>query len=77
MPVYTKVGKKSQLVIPKNIRNAVGISEGDELIIEVIDDKIVLRQKPDSYSKKLKGLHKDLWKNVDAKEYVKRERESW
>jgi len=77
MPIYTKVGKKSQLVIPKNIRNAVGISEGDELIIEVIDDKIVLRQKPDSYSKKLKGLHKDLWKNVDAKEYVKRERESW
>lgn len=77
MPIYTKVGKKSQLVIPKNIRNAVGISEGDELIIEVIDDKIVLRKKPDSYSKKLKGLHKDLWKNVDAKEYVKRERESW
>ncbi|MCK4295195.1 MAG: AbrB/MazE/SpoVT family DNA-binding domain-containing protein, partial [Candidatus Marinimicrobia bacterium] len=63
MPIYTKVGKKSQIVIPKNIRNAVGISEGDELIIEVIDDKIVLRQKPDSYSKKLKGLHKDLWKN--------------
>ena len=77
MPVYTKVGKKSQLVIPKNIRNAVGISEGDELIIEVIDDKIVLRQKPDSYSKKLKGLHKNLWKNEDTKEYVKRERESW
>ena len=77
MPVYTKVGKKSQLVIPKNIRNAAGISEGDELIIEVIDDKIVLRQKPDSYSKKLKGLHKDLWKNEDAKEYIKRERESW
>ncbi len=77
MLISTKVGKKSQIVIPKNIRNAVGISEGDELIIEVIDDKIVLRLKPDSYSKKLKGLHKDLWKNVNAKEYVKRERESW
>ncbi len=77
MPIYTKIGKKSQIVIPKNIRNAAGISEGDELIIEVIDDKIVLRQKPDSYSKKLKGLYKDLWKNVDVKEYVKRERESW
>ncbi|MCK4445700.1 MAG: AbrB/MazE/SpoVT family DNA-binding domain-containing protein [Candidatus Marinimicrobia bacterium] len=77
MPIYTKIGKKSQIVIPKNIRNAAGISEGDELIIEVIDDKIVLRQKPDSYSKKLKGLYKDLWKNIDAKEYVKRERESW
>lgn len=77
MPVSTKVGKKSQIVIPKEIRTAVGISEGDELIIEAVEDKVVLRQKPKSYARKLKGLHKEVWKGVNPREYVGKERESW
>ena len=77
MPITTKLGKKSQLVIPKEVRNAVGITEGDELIIDVVEDKIVIKQKPKSYSKKLKGLHKDVWKGIDPLKYVKKERESW
>ncbi|MFH1703211.1 MAG: AbrB/MazE/SpoVT family DNA-binding domain-containing protein [Nitrospirota bacterium] len=77
MPITTKLGKKSQLVIPKEVRNAVGITEGDELIIDVVEDKIVIKQKPKSYSKKLKGLHKDVWRGIDPLKYVKKERESW
>jgi len=77
MPITTKLGKKSQVVIPKEVRNAVGITEGDELIIDVVEDKIVIKQKPKSYSKKLKGLHKDVWKGIDPLKYVKKERESW
>jgi AbrB family looped-hinge helix DNA binding protein len=77
MPITTKLGKKSQVVIPKEVRNAVGITEGDELIIDVVEDKIVIKQKPKSYSKKLKGLHKNVWKGIDPLKYVKKERESW
>ncbi|MBA4349270.1 MAG: AbrB family transcriptional regulator [Thermodesulfovibrio sp.] len=77
MPITTKLGKKSQIVIPKEIRNIVGITEGDELIIEAVDDKIVLKQKPKSYSQKLRGLHKDVWKGIDPAKYVRKERESW
>ncbi|MGE5893122.1 MAG: AbrB/MazE/SpoVT family DNA-binding domain-containing protein [bacterium] len=77
MPVSMKLGKKSQIVIPKEIRNAVGLSEGDEIILDVLDDKIILKQKPKSYSRKLKGLHKDVWKGVDPLKYVRKERESW
>ena len=77
MPITTKLGKKSQVVIPKEVRNAVGITEGDELIIDVVEDKIVIKQKPKSYSKKLKGLHKDVWRGIDPLKYVKKERESW
>ncbi len=77
MPVSTKLGKKCQVVIPKEIRRAVGVTEGDELIIEAVDNKIILKQKPKSYSQKLKGLHKDVWKGIDAAKYVKKERESW
>lgn len=77
MLITTKVGKKSQIVIPKEIRETVGISEGDELIVDVEEDRVILKVKPSSYSKRLKGLHKDVWKGIDPLKYVKSERESW
>jgi AbrB family looped-hinge helix DNA binding protein len=77
MLITTKVSKKSQIVIPKEIREAVGISEGDELIADVEGDKVILKLKPKSYTKKLKGLHKNVWKGIDPKKYVRGERESW
>jgi len=75
--ITTKVSKKGQIVIPKEIRETVGISEGDELIVDVERDRVTLKIKPRSYTKRLKGLHKDVWKGVDPKKYVKGERESW
>jgi AbrB family looped-hinge helix DNA binding protein len=77
MPKNVKIGKKCQIVIPKDIRESIAIVEGDELIIDTIDDKIILTRKPKSYTKKLKGLHKEIWKDIDPKEYVKKEREKW
>ncbi|MEW6162321.1 MAG: AbrB/MazE/SpoVT family DNA-binding domain-containing protein [Nitrospirota bacterium] len=75
--ITTKVSKKGQIVIPKEVRETVGISEGDELIVDVERDRVTLKIKPRSYTKRLKGLHKDVWKGVDPKKYVKGERESW
>jgi AbrB family looped-hinge helix DNA binding protein len=77
MSIITKIGKKSQIVIPKSIRDSLGIVEGNELIIDVVDDKIVIRPKPASYTKELRGLHRDVWEEVDPLEYLRRERESW
>jgi len=77
MYLSTKLGKKSQIVIPKEIRTAVGLSEGDEIIMDVLDDKIILQRKPESYTRKLKGLHKEIWKGVDPLKYVRKERGSW
>ncbi len=31
----------------------------------------------DNYTNKLCGLHKEIWKNVDSEEYLKKERQSW
>jgi AbrB family looped-hinge helix DNA binding protein len=77
MLITTKVSKKSQIVIPKKIRETVGISEGDELIVDVEGDRVILKVKPKSYTKRLKGLHKNVWKGIDPKKYVRGERESW
>jgi AbrB family looped-hinge helix DNA binding protein len=75
--ITTRVSKKSQIVIPKKIRDIVGILEGDELIVDVEGDRVILKVKPKSYTKRLRGLHKNVWKGIDPKKYVRSERESW
>ncbi len=79
MPL-TKVSHKFQVVIPKNIRELLGISKGDMLQVSEKDDEIVMKKikhtEPLSL-KDLKGLGKEIWENMDVEEYVKKERESW
>ena len=38
-----KVRKKGILILPKKLREKVGISEGDEVIVEVEKDRLVMR----------------------------------
>ncbi len=42
MTMKLKVGRKGYIILPKAIREAVGIEEGDEVIVE-IRDGIVLK----------------------------------
>ena len=37
-----EVGKKGYIIIPKDIRDLLGIKEGDKLILNVYDGKIIL-----------------------------------
>ncbi len=37
MPIRLRVGKKGYIILPKAIREAVGIEEGDEVIVEIKD----------------------------------------
>lgn len=43
MRVVLKVRKKGILILPKKIREKVGINENDEVIVEVEKDKLILR----------------------------------
>jgi AbrB family looped-hinge helix DNA binding protein len=72
-----RVSGKGQVVIPKGVRDRLGLRAGDELSVNVQDGKIVLRKRPESYTDYMWGLHGDAWKGVDATEYVDREREAW
>lgn len=40
---YVRVGKRGVIVIPKPIREKLGIREGSVLEMEVVDDKIILK----------------------------------
>jgi len=42
LPLRLKVGRKGYIILPKAVREAVGIEEGDEVIVE-IRDGIVLK----------------------------------
>jgi len=72
-----KLSKKYQIAIPKSIRNKMGLSAGDILIIDVSKDKINLIPKPRNYTEHTKSLHSEIWKNINIDEYIRDERKSW
>ena len=68
MEKKTTVGPKGEVVIPKEIREKIGIEEYSEVIVDILDDSVIIRKiKPESvsyvdfhsstYSKKLKNLN--------------------
>ncbi|WP_276935578.1 AbrB/MazE/SpoVT family DNA-binding domain-containing protein [Ferroplasma acidiphilum] len=79
MEKKTTVGPKGQVVIPKEIREKIGIKEYSEVIVDILDDSVVIRKiKPESvsyvdfysstYSKKLK-------KKIDIKKIAEEQYE--
>ncbi|MCD6324598.1 MAG: AbrB/MazE/SpoVT family DNA-binding domain-containing protein [Desulfurococcales archaeon] len=37
MTLKLKVGRKGYIILPKSVREAVGVEEGDELVVEIRD----------------------------------------
>jgi AbrB family looped-hinge helix DNA binding protein len=73
-----KLNQKSQIVISKKIRKILGLKPGDQLAAAIEGDKIVLRPKLRSPTKRLRGLGKDTWGSrtkIDA--YLDRLRDEW
>ncbi|MCD6196690.1 MAG: AbrB/MazE/SpoVT family DNA-binding domain-containing protein [Staphylothermus sp.] len=67
MTLRTKVGRKGYIILPKAIREAVGIDEGDEVVIEVRDGIVIkpvkkkidveaIREKLRAHTEKLKQI---------------------
>ena len=77
MTEIVRVSRKYQVVIPKKVREALNINRGDELIISVKNGQILMRPKPKSYTDYMRGLHKEVWRDAEAAEYIKEEREAW
>jgi AbrB family looped-hinge helix DNA binding protein len=77
MATRVKVSKKYQIAVPSEVRKRLGIMSGDEVIIEVRGGYAVLLPAPRDYSRRLRGLHHEIWDGVDAQAYVRQEREAW
>jgi len=72
-----RVSRKYQIVIPKQTRKVLNVSQGDELVVSVIDGQIVMKPKPKNYTEYMRGLHKEVWKDVEVTEYIEEERKTW
>ena len=77
MKALVTLSSKNQIVIPKSARKKLAIEPGDQLILDVEKDSLILKAKPKSYAKHLRGLHRGIWRGVDATDYVKKERKTW
>ncbi|MHB8361566.1 MAG: AbrB/MazE/SpoVT family DNA-binding domain-containing protein [Thermoplasmataceae archaeon] len=75
----TTVGLKDQVVIPKEVREKIGLKEYSKVIVDVVDDSVIIRKiKPESvsyvnfytatYSRKLK-------KKIDLKKIAEEQYE--
>ena len=77
MAATVRLSAKHQIVIPREVRRQLGLSAGDGLLVEVRDGAILLVPRPRSYAQRLRGLHKEVWRGVEASAYLKDERKGW
>jgi len=78
MEIVLKLNEKSQIVISKQMRQALGLKPGDQLAAVVEGDKIILRPKPKNPAARLRGIAKGGWGNrtkIDA--YLDKLRDEW
>jgi AbrB family looped-hinge helix DNA binding protein len=68
-----KLSTKNQIVIPREIRDALGVKAGDRLLVVPRGDTVILLRKPKKYSKAIAGIGKGLF----GPSYLAQERESW
>lgn len=68
-----KVSSKNQIVIPREVREALNLKPGDKLMMTVRDNRIIVMEKPKSYADAIRGIGRGLY----PKDYLKKERESW
>ena len=71
MLAEARVSVKGQVVIPKELREALGIRPGDELLMVRSGDRIIVMKKPESFVEALRGLGKEIWEGVEPVEYVR------
>lgn len=64
----TTVTRKGQITIPVEIRNALGISEGDKIEVELEDSTVRLRPKKGSITERTAGMFKSNRPPMTAEE---------
>jgi AbrB family looped-hinge helix DNA binding protein len=61
MVLSAKVSTKNQISIPSEARRRLGIEPGDRLSVEIIDETLVLRRRPERASDRLWGIGRGLY----------------
>jgi AbrB family looped-hinge helix DNA binding protein len=67
------LSSKNQVVIPREARKALGVKPGDKLMFVVLGNRVVIMQKPKSFTKALHGIARGVYPS----DYLQKERDSW
>jgi AbrB family looped-hinge helix DNA binding protein len=70
-----RVGRRGQMVLPKAVREALGVTEGDQLWVEVEGNRVILRPVSSLVRESLGSL-RGTW-GEEIASYLKEEREAW
>ncbi len=77
MTLRVRVTEDFQVVVPEEARERLHIKRGNSLVVEVHEDSIVLVPERQSYARRLRGLHRDVWAGVNTDDYLQQERDDW
>ena len=75
MATTVTLSSKYQIVIPREAREALSLSAGDELLVLSKPDRVVIVPKPKKFAKHMAGLHREIWQGAEA--YLQDERKDW
>jgi len=76
-PTTVKVSSRYQVALPSAARKQLDIEKGDQLLVDVQGDLLIMMRRPTDYTARLEGLHSDIWQDIDPNEYIRKERDSW
>lgn len=74
-----KISSKRQITIPADIFRLLDLKEGQKLMVEVNEGRLILTARPISLTKAIGGATKGLYGNTsaDIDEYIEKERSAW
>jgi AbrB family looped-hinge helix DNA binding protein len=78
MPATSRLTRKCQVTIPRDIRRALRIEPGALVHFALEDGRAVLRAAPESHTVSLRGMGRDVWARLGgADRFLRDERDSW
>jgi AbrB family looped-hinge helix DNA binding protein len=77
MTTTVTLSSKNHIVVPKEAREKLNIGPGQEMLVLVRKNCIVLIPRPRDPVSRMAGLHKDVWADIDTNDYLEEERDSW
>jgi AbrB family looped-hinge helix DNA binding protein len=67
------LSSKNQIVVPREAREALGISAGDRILVVVRNSTVILLPKPRNYPAAIRGIGRRIY----PRKHVQKERGSW
>jgi AbrB family looped-hinge helix DNA binding protein len=67
------ISSKNQIVLPREAREALGLSAGDKVLIVVRGKRVLLLKKPKSHHEAIRGLAGTAY----PLRHLQKERQSW